>query len=558
VALSEVDRATGRAEPTHAYAAPGAEGAAGQLPLLPGAPWTYAAAPDGRVVAFARIDEPASDAETGDPSHGAGIRSHITIPLVVAGETVGALNVGTLRAERQWPGELIARLELLGQIYANALVRRRAQADLDAALGFERLATRVLSTLLLAPSREEAAVTDATLRDIAEFLGVDRAGIWERAAGDADDAGAPLHTSHLWIDPASAGNTARLGLHNVPWIGARLAQGELVRLSRLADLPAAAEADHRILRAIGVRSFMAVPIVSAGAVVGALSVSTVRQDRAWTDALVSGLRLLAEAFASLHARRLAERDMRAAEAEAAEWRERLAHVVRVHTVGEMSVALAHELRQPLGAIENYALAARRRALAPSPDLAKIAELLDKVVGQSTRAGDVLSRVRGLVKRHDVRLAALDVEQAIGTCLDIVRADCESHGIVVERRRASGLPHAMADDVHVQQVLLNLLRNAMDAVLELPATAARSITVETGVAGADVVCVRVSDRGPGIPESDLERVFESFYSTKSDGLGIGLAICRKLIEAHGGTLRASCNPGGGAAFAFTLPVAREEA
>ncbi len=303
---------------------------------------------------------------------------------------------------------------------------------------------------------------------------------------------------------------------------------------------------------------MAAPIISAGEVVGALSISTVRQDRAWTDALVSGLRLLAEAFASLHARRAAERDMRAAEAEAAEWRERLAHVVRVHTVGEMSVALAHELRQPLGAIENYALAARRRASAPSPDLAKIAELLDKVVGQTTRAGDVLSRVRGLVKRHDVRLAALDVEQAIGTCVDIVRVDCESHGIAVERRRAPGLPRVLADDIHVQQVLLNLLRNAMDAVVERPPSAARTITIETLAEGPDAVRVRVSDRGPGIPESDLERVFESFYSTKSDGLGIGLAICRKLIEAHGGTLRAACNPGGGAAFAFTLPVAPPEA
>jgi signal transduction histidine kinase len=558
VALSEVDRATGRAKPTHAYAAPGVEVAAGQLPLLPGAPWTHVSEPGGRVVAFSRSDEPAPDPASTDGVAQAGSRPDITIPLVVAGETVGALNVGALRAERQWSAELIARLELLGQIFANALVRRRAQADLDAALGFERLATRVLSSLLLAPSYEEAAVTDGTLREIADFLGVDRAGIWDRTPEGADRVAGALRTLRLWVDPAAPGATARLGLHNVPWIGARLAQGEIVRLSRLADLPAAAEADHRMLRSIGVRSFMAAPIISAGAVVGALSISTVRQDRAWTDALVSGLRLLAEAFASLHARRLAERDMRAAEAEAAEWRERLAHVVRVHTVGEMSAALAHELRQPLGAIENYALAAQRRALAPSPDVAKIAELLEKVVGQTTRAGDVLSRVRGLVKRHDVRLAVLDIEQAIGTCLEIVRADCESRGIAVDRRRAHGLPRVLADDIHVQQVMLNLLRNAMDAVCELPPSASRSITVETAALDADTVCVRVSDRGPGIPESDFERVFESFYSTKSDGLGIGLAICRKLIEAQGGTLRASCNPGGGALFAFTLPVAPADA
>ena len=133
-------------------------------------------------------------------------------------------------------------------------------------------------------------------------------------------------------------------------------------------------------------------------------------------------------------------------------------------------------------------------------------------------------------------------------------ECELRDIRVELKPSDRLPVVVADEIHLQQVILNLLRNAMEAV-QLPQPGVRKeITVDVGREGAEAVSVRVADRGAGIPEGDLERVFESFYSTKPSGLGIGLAICRKLIEAHGGALWASHNPGGGARFQFTLPVA----
>jgi len=228
-------------------------------------------------------------------------------------------------------------------------------------------------------------------------------------------------------------------------------------------------------------------------------------------------------------------------------------LVRVHTVGEMSAALAHEITQPLGAIENYALAARRRVGEAPPDLPKVLDLIDKVIGQAARAGDVVTRLRGLVKRHDLELKALDVEGAVRACIDMVKTDCELREIRIELNAAGGLPVVVADEIHVQQVILNLLRNAIEAMSHPQPEAARVITVETALRGLDEVSVRIVDRGPGIAEGDLERVFESFYSTKPGGLGVGLAICRKLIEAHGGALWAAHNPGGGAAFQFTLPV-----
>ena len=244
---------------------------------------------------------------------------------------------------------------------------------------------------------------------------------------------------------------------------------------------------------------------------------------------------------------------RLAEAEAAQFRERLAHLVRVHTAGEMSAALAHEITQPLGAIENYALAARRRMGEDSPDLARVADLLDKVIGQATRAGDVVTRMRGMVQRHELEPKEIDVERAVRECVDMVRTDCELRDIRIRLKPAGALPPVVVDEIHLQQVILNLLRNAMEAVEPRPGDC-REITIEIGLEGADTVSVKVADRGAGIAEGDLERVFESFYSTKPSGLGIGLAICRTLIEAHGGALRASHNPGGGAVFQFTLPVA----
>jgi PAS domain S-box-containing protein len=243
-----------------------------------------------------------------------------------------------------------------------------------------------------------------------------------------------------------------------------------------------------------------------------------------------------------------------AEAEAAQFRERLAHVVRVHTAGEMSAALAHEITQPLGAIENYALAARRRAGEEPPDLGRVTDLLDKVIGQASRAGDVVTRMRGMVQRHELEAREIDVGRVVRECVEMVRTDCELRDIRIELTPIAALPPVVADEIHLQQVILNLLRNAMEAIGLPQPGVVRRIAIEVGRDAAGAVSVAVADQGPGIAEDDLERVFESFYSTKPHGLGIGLAISRKLIEAHGGSLWAAHNPGGGAVFRFTLPVA----
>ena len=244
-------------------------------------------------------------------------------------------------------------------------------------------------------------------------------------------------------------------------------------------VPQEAAADRQAMHDLGVRSLLAVPVQVAGRDIGVFTLAAVRAHCDWPDELLGGVRLLAEVFATLHVRGQAQARERAAQAEAALWREQFAHVVRVHTVGEMSAALAHEITQPLGAIENYALAARRRAAGPAPELQKVSELLDRIVAQAARAGDVITRLRGLVRRHELQLVEIDLEHVAAACIELLHGECEQRGLRIELQAAGPLPPLVADEVHVQQVLLNLLRNALEAMDGAPPGAPPLSNVTTG-------------------------------------------------------------------------------
>ena len=544
--LITVSPLTGRTETSHSWAAAGM-GRTPALNIAESNPWALKLAQSGRPVVFARLDELPPDAAMDRATvQQLGLKSHVTMPMLVAGRLRGGLSFGTLRRERDWPDELLGRMRLLANVFAGVLARQHAEAQRERALDFERLASRTLGALLIAAPQDEARIIESGLQGVARFLGADRATLWE--SGDDQR----YRRAHHWFAEGVLAAEA-WSPQDLPWIDARLNADALVHFAHLDELPAEAAADRQAMRRLGVRSLLAVPVAIAGQRVGVFSVAAVRSECAWPDELLPGVRLLAEVFATLHVRRSSERRERAAEAEAALWREQFAHVVRVHTVGEMSAALAHEITQPLGAIENYALAARRRAGGPAPDMAKVVDLLDRIVAQSARAADVVTRLRGLVRRHELRLVDIDLERVAAACIDLLQGECEQRGLRIQLQRQGELPRLVADEVHVQQVLLNLLRNAIEAMDAAPPGVPPCITVSLAQAEPDCVLVQVADRGPGIAEGGLEQVFEAFHSTKPLGLGVGLAICRRLIEAHGGMLRAAHRPGGGALFEFTLPL-----
>jgi signal transduction histidine kinase len=544
--LSHVVHETGHFHSTHTFAAEG-------IPPTPRGtnsrlfPWTLARARAGLPVVFSRLSDLPPEAEQDRQGfERVGLQAHLALPVKVAGQLVCVLGVGSLRRERDWDEELITHLQVVGEVFANALARKRAQEELDFSMGLEQVASKILASLLLAPGAEGAHSLEPGLREIGEFLGIEWVALWEEVPrarfGIAQQWRAATSTASLF---------ERIDEANLPWLHGRMKAGRVVRLARISELPADT-VDETALGRAGLHAFFLVPILTDGKVGGALSLGSTHRAHEWSFAMVSGLRLIADVFSTLHVRQASERRRQAAELEAAHWRERLAHLVRVHTAGEMSVALAHEITQPLGAIENYALAARRRLAAEaSPKNALVLELLDKMIGQATRAGDVVTRMRGMVQRHELELKPVDLERAVRSCLDMLRMDCDQHEIALELNLEDELPIIVVDEIHLQQVTLNLLRNAMEAIVD-SASDERRISVNIA-RQPQTLCVTISDTGSGIAEGDLERIFESFYSTKAKGLGVGLAICRRLIEAHGGALWASHAPGGGAAFQFTLPI-----
>jgi signal transduction histidine kinase len=264
--------------------------------------------------------------------------------------------------------------------------------------------------------------------------------------------------------------------------------------------------------------------------------------------------LIAGLLFERQARRRAAEQAGTAMMETSRYRENLAHLVRVHTVGEMSTAIAHEVNQPLVAIKNYALAARRR-LAGNADSNKVGELLEKIGSQASRAGDVLQSLRAMAKKREPEVTKVEVGPLVASALKLVELESRNGSTRVETSISPDLPPAFADGIQIQQVVLNLTRNAIEAMEE--AGIAGSV-VKVGVFGAagDEIVVSVADCGPGIAPDDAEHIFDPFYSTKGGGLGVGLSISRAIVEAHGGRLSLAPNEGGGCVFRFTLPVAKE--
>ena len=250
-------------------------------------------------------------------------------------------------------------------------------------------------------------------------------------------------------------------------------------------------------------------------------------------------------------------ERRKTEREAQLLRQEVAHVGRVSMMGQLASALAHEINQPLGAILRNAEAAELFMQSASPDLDEVRASLADIVKNDQRAGAVIDRMRALLKRHELEVIRLDVGDVIGDVVTLMRADAVSRHVKLDVDIAGDLPPVRGDRVHLQQVLLNLVLNGMDA-LNGATQEDRRVTVTARPNGIATVEVAVGDTGPGIPADMLANVFDPFFSTKSNGMGMGLPISRTIVEAHGGQLWAENNHGQGATLRFTLPIAEEAA
>ena len=228
-------------------------------------------------------------------------------------------------------------------------------------------------------------------------------------------------------------------------------------------------------------------------------------------------------------------------------------MTRVTTMSELTASIAHEVNQPLAAVVTNANACLRWLAGASPDLDEAREALRRIVRDGNRASDIIARIRGLLKKDEPARMRLDINLVIQDIVKLARGEMLQRKVSLQTELAAGLPLIAADPVQLQQVLLNLITNALDALSPVK-DRLRILRIRTDQPDSCAVRVAVQDTGVGVDPQHAERLFQAFFTTKPNGLGLGLSISRSIVEAHGGRLWATPNDGPGVTLQFTLPVA----
>jgi len=235
----------------------------------------------------------------------------------------------------------------------------------------------------------------------------------------------------------------------------------------------------------------------------------------------------------------------------------LAHAHRITTMGQLAASIAHEVNQPITATVTNAEAGLSWLAAQPPNLEQVRQSLDGIVSDGLRAGDVIGRIRALVRKEpQQRAAALDINAVVVEVIALTRIEIARNRVMVRTQLAEALPAIQADRVQLQQVILNLIMNAVEAMSGM-GDGERELSISTIRNTSNSVSVSVQDSGPGLDPKTMDRMFDAFFTTKSKGMGMGLAICHSIIETHGGRLWAGPNEPRGATFQFTLPLVSDD-
>ncbi|MEA1927690.1 MAG: ATP-binding protein [Candidatus Auribacterota bacterium] len=492
----------------HSYAVPGIE-------PIPRArmdhlfPWAKEKIIRGEIISFSNLDELPGEAE---PDKQTLLKlkqkSNIIIPIAVGKSIRYALAIGTIRSERVWPEELIPRLRLLGEIFANALARKQAEEKIAAS--------------------EEAFASIFENAPVAMLL-LDRA--------------RRVHKINRQAGKIFA-------ITEEPPIGRRF--GEAVRCIHHLDDPDGCGFGDFCRNSCAVRRIVeeAYETGRARHQVEAVITSGAGSEERELFFLVSasfvnrpGDRELLVCVEDVTRRREAEN-------RSLELREELFHVTRSSSMGELAAALAHEIKQPLTAILSNARAAARFLSPDNQDLDEVKEALSDIANDSSRADRIILRLREMMRKGRVERVSLDINNIIEDLLTVVHGEADRQGASIRLELGDELPSVPADRIQIQQVILNLVLNSLDA-------GGREVVVHTMEGDSGTIRVEVRDDGTGIVEDDPDRVFAPYLTTKEGGMGMGLAISRTIINAHGGTIRAENNPGGGATVYFLLPCGNKK-
>jgi PAS domain S-box-containing protein len=458
-------------------------------------PWAWKQLIAGKTIVFSSLDALPPEAATDRVSwRDYGTKSGLILPMSAAtGEAIGIIGFATRLAERDWPEGLVQLLRRVALIFGNALSRKRAELVL----------------------RE----SEARLKLAMDSAG---AGLWS----------IDLETRRMWVTPRMSELLAFFSADT-----AKLTMADFVAVAHPDDRDAIRQA---ILDAIESEAPLQIQyrVVLPDGGVRWLSARGQRHcDGAGRADRLTGISIDIT-------------DQKLVEAEKREHFAELAHLNRLSTAGELTTSLAHELSQPLGAILRNTEAAEIILASDNPDLEDLRAIVSDIQKADKRAGDVIDRLRALLKRRNAELQPLDLGPLVGEVVSLVRNDAMGRHIKIDTDLPVDLPLVLADRVHLQQVLINLMLNGMDAIDHAPSVEQR-LVISARMSGERTVEVAVSDTGCGMLPETMNRKFEPFYTTKVGGMGMGLVISRTIVEAHGGRIWAENNETRGATFRFTL-------
>jgi PAS domain S-box-containing protein len=479
---------------THSYTAPGVSPLA-RMDLAALWPWYTAEIRRGEVLRFTRLpDELPAEAvrEREYYAREGGPRSHLAVPFRVGKAVLGAIGFGSFRREVAWPDELARGLQLVGEVFANALGRKWA----DLALRESERRFRLLS-------------------DAAPVL------VWM----SGPDKGC-TYFNKPWLDFTGRPLGRELGDGWSEGVHPDDRERCLGTYTRAFDARQAFRMEYRLRRSDGEYRW----VLDTG-------VPRFEADGTFEGYVGSAIDVT---------------DQKRAEEKEAHLREQLVRAGRVTLLGELAASIAHEVNQPLCAIVSNAETAQRLLAGGGPEVGEVREALEDITQDGRRASAVIARIRASLRQGPVERAPVDLNETLREVAALTRRRLAGRGLAVKLDLAEGLPPVLGDRVQLQQVVVNLLTNGADAA-EAAAGGPRELVLRSAADGAGGVAVAVEDAGAGIEPGSRERVFDPFFTTKPGGMGMGLAICKSIVEGHGGRIAAAANPGGGTTVRFTLPV-----
>jgi signal transduction histidine kinase len=379
------------------------------------------------------------------------------------------------------------------------------------------------------------------LKQIVLTLNLDRAGVFQ-----IDASTHRVYVSHQWQRPGVQRVPTYEDFRQIaPSYVRRLLDGEAIVYSHPDKLPRGLKRDLEAVKDFAPRSHAAIPLQIGGTVVGAVGFATVTRNITWSANLLKRLHLIAEIFGNVLERKRADLAQ-------VKLREEVAHISRLVSVSELAASVAHELNQPIAAILSNAEAIQSLLESERPDLVEVRTAIGEIIQDDTRAAETIRRLRALFRRDQLERAPLDLGEVVSEIGRLVRSNATIRNVSFVLDSVRTLPRVLADRVQLRQAILNLVLNAFEAVGGVE-RGPREVTVKIFRGSPGKIVIAVSDSGPGIDPSVLPRIFDPFFTTKPSGIGMGLAISRSIIEAHGGRLSVTPDSANGATFVAELPT-----